>query len=39
MVNFMCRVQLYIELQSGKLHVQFYVEFQSPKALSAAKAI
>jgi hypothetical protein len=22
-----------------KLHVQFYVEFQSPKALSAAKAI
>ena len=23
---------------SGKLHVQFYVEFQSPKALSAAKA-
>ena len=24
---------------SGKLHVQFYVEFQSPKALSVAKAI
>jgi len=23
----------------GKLHVQFYVEFQSPKALSVAKAI
>ena len=23
---------------SGKLYVQFYVEFQSPKALSAAKA-
>ena len=24
---------------TGKLHVQFYVEFQSPKALSVAKAI
>ena len=24
---------------TGQLHVQFYVEFQSPKALSAAKAI
>tara|TARA_B100000513_G_scaffold183531_1_gene103639 strand:- start:250 stop:471 length:222 start_codon:yes stop_codon:yes gene_type:complete len=25
--------------ETGKLHVQFYVEFQSTKALSAAKAI
>ena len=24
---------------TGKLHVQYYVEFQSPKALSVAKAI
>ena len=24
---------------TGKLHVHFYVEFQTPKALSAAKAI
>jgi hypothetical protein len=27
------------ETGTGKLHVQFYIEFQSFKALSAAKAI
>ena len=33
---FICQPEICPDTQ--KLHVQFYVEFQSPKALSAAKA-
>ena len=36
---FICQPEQCPETGTGKLHVQFYIEFQSPNALSTAKAI